>query len=201
MTDVVVVTLRRKTLNACLKAIGDSIPNPKIILVEGKGQIGDLRNRGLNQVKSPIFAFVDDDVIINKTWFERCSEKLRTPNVAMVCGTYYPFGGLGCCLCKTDVLKKIRVPRLDTQLEKRLEESGFVVSHVNVCCEHLHYGYIRHTLYWMRRGFYHGIKSCLEGIIISLFRRKDLRMSFVYFVWLINGVIRKTTRTKPKITS
>ena len=83
--DVVIVTLMREILDDTIKSVKAVIPNPNIILITGKGAIGDLRNEGLLKCSSSLMCFVDDDIILNSSWYTKCMQALQAhPEITAV---------------------------------------------------------------------------------------------------------------------
>jgi glycosyltransferase involved in cell wall biosynthesis len=84
LTDVVIVTLMRDTLQAVIESVKNSVPDANFILVTDKGLIGDLRNRGLNKATGEFVCFGDDDIIVSREWYEKCTEILKNDIVLFV---------------------------------------------------------------------------------------------------------------------
>jgi glycosyltransferase involved in cell wall biosynthesis len=190
----VIVTLQRPTLTRCVNAVLNVIPNANIILITERGNIGDLRNEGLRQVESEIFAFVDDDVIVNKRWFKECMKYIDRYD--MVCGRYYPFTGLGACVCRTSAFKKTKFDRrYDGTIYSKVR---YIV--VDVWCDHLDYHYIRHVLFWLRHsGVGHGVRGCLHHMFIGLFKRKDCYIFANFSILLVFAVVNKAIKLPARI--
>ena len=113
--DVVIVTLMRESLSNTIKSVKAVIPNPNIILITGKGAIGDLRNKGLLQCNSNLMCFVDDDIILNTDWYTKCLKALQAnPELIAVGGKTPIHDTLGCMICKTKEFKNAGgFPKLD----------------------------------------------------------------------------------------
>jgi glycosyltransferase involved in cell wall biosynthesis len=136
--DVVVPTLMRKTLPYCLQAIFEVIPEPIIHLITDKGlTTGEFRNKGLMECRSEYTVFVDDDVIVNKNWYEQCMKKLLdNPNLIVAGGRFEHGLTLGCIICRTKAFQQIGgFPRMDCYIERKL---GDRCATVDVVCQHIH---------------------------------------------------------------
>jgi glycosyltransferase involved in cell wall biosynthesis len=113
--DVVMLTKNsERLLNACLEAVYENVPVNRLIVVDGfssdntlrildrfnkkygnvkiiseRGSRGDARNRGIREVQTEWFAFVDSDVILCKDWFKKAS-KYVGKNVGAILGIDVP---------------------------------------------------------------------------------------------------------------
>lgn len=156
MIDVVIVTILRSSLKKSLKAINAVIPDPRIILITGfEGNMGDLRNKGLFQCTSKYTCFIDDDVIVNRTWFQKCMERLKMDDVILVAG-YIPEGiPDGNMICKTQPFKDVGgFPRLESLMWKKL--GNRIVGLPDAVCEHLGgrgFNPFFHQFIWATHGF------------------------------------------------
>ena len=98
--DVVVLTKNsERLLNACLESIYENVPVNRLIVVDGfssddtltildgfsreygnvkiiseRGSRGEARQRGIQEVQTEWFMFVDSDVILCKDWFNKASK-------------------------------------------------------------------------------------------------------------------------------
>lgn len=154
--DVVIVTLLRESLKNTMDSIKTVIPDPKIILITGKGAIGELRNRGLFQCSSSLACFVDDDIILNSSWYTKCMEALRTdPELIAVCGRTLVCYTLGCMIFRTEKFKSIGgFPNLDDRVTSKLGPRILTIN--DAVCEHyIKRGLdpIRHNFHWLCHGF------------------------------------------------
>ena len=133
--DIVIVTLLRESLRNTLDSISKTVPDPHIIMITGKGVIGDLRNRGLQKCSSEYCCFVDDDVVLNKNWFSTCMEKLKINSLVAVSGRSEEGYTLGCMICKTEEFKRRGgFPRLDSYVTNRFGSSFMFLE--DAVCEH-----------------------------------------------------------------
>ena len=115
--DVCIPTLNSgKTLDACLKAILETIPINRIIIADGYSKddtikiakkygceiiqtnksLGEVREMLIKMVKTEWFFFIDADIVVNKKWFYSLV-KAREENVGVVHG----FGLTKGCLLYT----------------------------------------------------------------------------------------------------
>lgn len=152
-----IVTLLRETLGNTIKSVKTVIPNPNIILITGKGAIGDLRNKGLRQCNSSLACFVDDDVILNSSWYTKCMNALQAhPEITAVCGTTPQlYWTLGCMICRTKEFKSAGgFPKLDDHVMQKLGKK--ILTLEDAMCEHqIKRGFepIRHNLHFLCHGF------------------------------------------------
>jgi glycosyltransferase involved in cell wall biosynthesis len=186
--DVVIVSSFRKTLPDCIKAIENTIPNANIILINGKGKaekMGYLRKQGIARVTTPIFAFIDDDIIVNKKWYEESIMELSKGN-DMVFGRVYPNFGIGLSLCNTEKLKSVSVDeKFDGSI---LEHLNYKV--INVWCEHKNYHLLRRQAFWLSHGFGYGTREAFKHI----FNSKDIYQAYTWGFTTIYSAIRNTLR-------
>ncbi len=196
-TDVVIVTLLRKTLPIVIKRINKIIPDNNIILITDKNHnIGDLRNIGLKKVTSDVCAFVDDDVLITKEWFNKCQQVLEEGSIA--CSLDFTI----CMLCKTKELKSIGgFPSFDSHIflnpKIQLLKENFGVTH-----QIENKDLLPHTFKWLMHGFSketpfghnNGIKSSLKISFNYLISKKPL-LSIPYWFWLTKALFIKIFKT------
>jgi hypothetical protein len=154
--DVVIVTLLRKTLVDTLKSVKAVIPDPNIILITGKGVMGDLRNKGLLQCSSELTCFVDDDIILNRNWYSKCMRVLQThPEITAVCGKAPQHYTLGCMIVRTKEFKSAGgFPKLDDHVQWKLGIKMLTLK--DAVCEHQikrGYGPFLHNLHFLCHGF------------------------------------------------
>ena len=64
----------------------ENIPINKLIINDER-PIGVARKRCVQQVKTPIFAFIDDDMIIDEYWFDILYSVIKRDNIGAVWGT------------------------------------------------------------------------------------------------------------------
>lgn len=154
--DVVIVTLLRETLSNTIKSVKAVIPDPNIILITGKGVIGDLRNKGLLQCNSNLMCFVDDDIVLNSDWYIKCMQTLQAhPKVIAVCGRAPMQYTLGCMICRTKELKTVGgFPALDERIIQKLGTK--LITLEDAMCQHqIKRGFepTRHVLHFLFHGF------------------------------------------------
>jgi hypothetical protein len=184
--DVVCVTASRKSLTEALQSALNVIPDANIILVTDKSRndltLGMLRNRGLAKVHSEFVCFLDDDIILNTDWYNKCMKRLEDKSVIAVAGKGSTSGivgdTLGCMVCKTKQFKAVRgFPKLDSYLENKIGKQFVIVQ--DAICEHRPsrgLTLIWHTLLGMQRNFqteskvghYKNPKDSVNQIISSL---------------------------------
>jgi len=109
--DVVIITKNSESiLNECLKSVYKNVPVNRLIVVDGystdktieivrefqkkhgnilliqdKGNRATARQKGINQVKTEWFMFVDSDAVLCKDWFKK-AEKHLGQNVGAIWG-------------------------------------------------------------------------------------------------------------------
>ena len=154
--DVVIVTLMRESLSNTIKSVKVVIPNPNIILITGKGAIGDLRNKGLLQCNSNLMCFVDDDIILNTDWYTKCLKALQAnPELIAVGGKTPIHDTLGCMICKTKEFKNAGgFPKLDDHVLRKRGSKIRILE--DAICEHQikrGFGPIQHNLHFLVHGF------------------------------------------------
>ena len=132
-----IVTLGRETLTGTVRSIKAVIPDPNIVLITGKGTIGDLRNEGLAKCNSTLMSFVDDDIILNKSWYQKCIQALeKYTEVIAVCGKAPYHHTLGCMICRTEEFKKVGgFPKLDDLVLEKLGPK--IITLEDAICDHL----------------------------------------------------------------
>jgi glycosyltransferase involved in cell wall biosynthesis len=150
--DVVIVTLLRSTLQRTIASINKVIPNPHIILVTEKGHLGTLRNLGLNQCHTEYSAFIDDDMELTPSWFERCMRTLKqNPNLVSVAGRHHEGFTFGCFICHTERFKQEGgFPQADCYMSDKTGRTTFKWV-PDAVCKHLIGGFepLRHTWRWI----------------------------------------------------
>jgi hypothetical protein len=154
--DVVIVTLNRPSLKNAVDSVKKAVPNSHIILVTRKGVIGELRNEGLRQCQSTLSCFVDDDLIVNRDWFQKCKKYLEeNPSVIAAFGKVQNSSTEGAMVCKTAEFRKAGgYPKLDNYVWNTLGHSIVLVDNAVVSYSYANcFAPIKHTLYWMCRGF------------------------------------------------
>ena len=193
--DVVIVTLMRQTLGDTIKSVKTVIPNPNIILITGKGAIGDLRNKGLRQCRSSLTCFVDDDIILNTDWFAKCMQALQThPEIIGVGGKTPIHDTLGCMIFRTKEFKRAKgFPKLDDHVLQKFGSKILILK--DAICEHQikrGFGPLKHNLHFLCHGFqtdqragwcYSPRKQLL--MVYSFFRAGQPDYAIGSSVWLI----------------
>jgi hypothetical protein len=196
--DVVIVTLLRESLVDTIKSVKAVIPNPNIILITGKGAIGELRNKGLLQCSSNLMCFVDDDIILNTDWYTKCIQTLQAnPELIAVGGKTPIHHTLGCMICRTKEFKNAGgFPKLDDHVLQKLGSKILILE--DAICEHQikrGFGPIQHNLHFLCHGFQTDERAgwCYNP-------RKQLLMVYYFFktghfdyavgssVWLIKPI-------------
>jgi glycosyltransferase involved in cell wall biosynthesis len=169
----------RETLSNTIKSVKAVIPNPTLILITGKGAIGDLRNQGLIKCTSDFMCFVDDDIILNPEWYAKCMQTLKAnPDAIAVCG-HTPFHHtLGCMICRTkELIKCGGFPPLDDHILEKLDPKILTVT--DAVCEHQvkrGFGPLKHNLHF----FFHGFQT-EERAGWVLNPRRQVWISLCYF--------------------
>jgi glycosyltransferase involved in cell wall biosynthesis len=193
--DVVIVTLLRYTLGNTIKSVKAVIPNPNIILITGKGNIGELRNKGLLQCTSELMCFVDDDIILNKNWYTKCMQIIQArPEIVAVCGKTPVHHTLGCMICRTQEFKRVGgFPQLDDYVLRKLGPK--ILSLEDAVCEHhvkRGFGPLQHNLHFLCHGFQTEKRAgwCNDPkkqvwITYGFFKAKYPDYAVGSFVWLI----------------
>lgn len=199
--DVVVPTLFRKSLPYTIDSIYKAIPNPNIILISDKGSTGEFRNKGLSKCTSEYCCFVDDDIILNKQWFEMCIARLESDkNLVAVRGTCK--GGVtnGCLICRTKPFKELGgFPKMDVNVDYRL--GSRLITLQDATCEHMNmrgFDPLLHAIHALTLDFQtenkwgvyesptHSVKTMLSHLKDGL---PDY--AIVYFLWITKAFFVK----------
>ena len=175
--DVVIITKNsERMLNECLKSVYENVPVNRLIVVDGystdktleivrqfqrkhgnilviqdKGNRATARQKGIAQVKTEWFMFVDSDAVLCKDWFKK-AEKHLGQNVGAVWGievwstiqnpvilklflwvTRKIFdlrGGTHDTLVRTDLVKDIEIPKIlhvfeDAYIKDWITQKGY----------------------------------------------------------------------------
>jgi len=175
--DVIIITKNsERMLNECLKAVYENVPLNRLIVVDGhstdrtleivrefqeehgnvlviqdKGTRATARQKGIDQVKTEWFMFVDSDAVLCKNWFKKAEKHLRQ-NVGAVWGievwstiqnpailkvflwiTRKIFdlrGGTHDTLIRTDLVKDIEIPQIlhvfeDAYIKDWITQKGY----------------------------------------------------------------------------
>lgn len=68
---------RTKELDECLQSISDQPYRPyEVVIVKDEGPLAWCRNKGARLASGNILIFIDDDVVVSKTWLQTISEVL-----------------------------------------------------------------------------------------------------------------------------
>lgn len=189
--DVVIPTLLRDSLLQTLKSVQDTIPDATVILVTGKGVIGDLRNKGLTRCSSEFTCFVDDDIILNKDWFDKCMNALKDKSLIAVSGRTREGYTLGCTVCRTKAFQNAGgFPSLDNYLPEKLGVKYRVVE--DAVCQHNVGRAVGHVLHFLvhgfqtesRAGFYNNPVESLR-LMFHYFKRGLPEYAVVQVFWLV----------------
>lgn len=175
--DVVIITKNSEhMLNECLKSVYKNVPVNRLIVVDGystdktleivrefqkkhgnilliqdRGNRATARQKGINQVKTEWFMFVDSDAVLCKDWFKK-AEKHLGQNVGAIWGievwstiqnpailktflwiTRKIFdlrGGTHDTLIRTDLVKDIEIPKIlhvfeDAYIKDWITQKGY----------------------------------------------------------------------------
>ena len=175
--DVVIITKNsERMLNECLKSVYENVPVNRLIVVDGystdktleivrqfqnehgnilviqdKGNRATARQKGIEQVKTEWFMFVDSDAVLCKDWFKK-AEKHVGKNVGAIWGievwstiqnpvflklflwvTRKIFdlrGGTHDTLVRTDLVKDIEIPKIlhvfeDAYIKDWITQKGY----------------------------------------------------------------------------
>ena len=189
--DVVVVTLgKRPSLRTVIASAKQVLPDPHFIFITEKGIIGDLRNKGLAQCTSDLVCFLDDDVLINKDWFQKCLRALENPNVYAVAGRVHESYTMGCT-----ILKRTHYPK---GAFSPLDKISDLVVLEDALCDHLdarNLQLLKRSWYWMfygfytesKVGFYHSPRYAIEQFTSSL-RRGLPDYAASEILWIIKSL-------------
>jgi glycosyltransferase involved in cell wall biosynthesis len=196
--DVVVPTLMRRSLRDCVQGIYRVIPNANIILATETGiPLGTVRNLGLRRARSEFVAFIDDDVLVNKAWFNKCMTILQDHAELIGVEGSVPEGQtLGCMILRRErFIKAGGYPKLDAYADNVYRDQLFIFS--SPTCYHYSKGLtlIRHALHWIFSfyqtespiGVYHNPKTSLK-MIIKFLRAKKPEMIVNEIIYLIKTI-------------
>jgi len=173
--EVVVPTLDRASLPDCLDATHLVLGKPTIHVQRERGiQLGTIRNIGLKKCRGNLVVFIDDDVILNKAWLEKCLKALdEDSNLIMVQGVVPEGETCGCMIVRRkEFVAGGGFPELDSYVNRRFEGHYKVVRDA-VCFHYARgFGLIRHALKWImsfyqtefRAGIYHDPKESLRNL-------------------------------------
>jgi glycosyltransferase involved in cell wall biosynthesis len=240
--DVIIITKNsERMLNECLKAIYENVPLNRLIVVDGysadrtleivgefqkkhenvlviqdKGTRATARQKGIDQVKTEWFMFVDSDAILCKNWFKKAEKHIRQ-NVGAVWGievwstiknlailklflwiTRKIFdlrGGTHDTLIRTELVKDIKIPKAlhvfeDAYIKDWITQKGYkLIACYDPFC--IHY---RPTSVWTIRGSLNIIADSIRAGRLTLFVRLTVAYGFytVYSIYqfLANNIKR-----------
>jgi glycosyltransferase involved in cell wall biosynthesis len=240
--EVIIITKNsERMLNECLKAIYENVPLSRLIVVDGysadrtleivsefqkkhenvlviqdRGTRATARQKGIDQVKTEWFMFVDSDAILCKNWFKKAEKHLRQ-NVGAVWGievwstiknpailklflwiTRKIFdlrGGTHDTLIRTELVKDIKIPKAlhvfeDAYIKDWITQKGYrLIACYDPFC--IHY---RPTSVWTIRGSLNIIADSIRAGRLTLFARLTVAYGFytVYSIYqfLANNIKR-----------
>jgi glycosyltransferase involved in cell wall biosynthesis len=232
--DAVMLTKNsERLLNACLKSVYGNVPINRLIVVDAfstdntlkifgefdkrygnvkiiteKGSRGKARERGIREVETEWFMFVDSDVILCKDWFKKASRYIEE-DVGAIWGVDIPgdvkskfmtkmlrwieartFGIRGGChdiLIRYDTVKDIKIPsELHTLEDAYIKEwilaknYRVIVSYASYC---RHYKTINNLLSKENR-----VSTILELKNIKLVRERLVYAMIFAFLWFLQGI-------------
>jgi glycosyltransferase involved in cell wall biosynthesis len=222
--DVVIITKNSEhMLSECLKSVYKNVPVNRLIVVDGystdktleivrefqkkhgnvlliqdRGNRATARQKGINQVKTEWFMFVDSDAVLCKDWFKK-AEKHLGPNVGAVWGievwstiqnpvllktflwiTRKIFdlrGGTHDTLIRTDLVKDIEIPKFlhvfeDAYIKDWITQKGYkLIACYNPYCLHF-----RPSSVWTIQGSLNIIADAIRVGRLTLL----VRLTFAY---------------------
>jgi len=224
--DVIIITKNSEhRLNDCLKSVYKNVPVNRLIVVDGystdktleivrdfqkkhgnvlviqdKGNRATARQKGINQVKTEWFMFVDSDAILCKNWFKK-AEKHLGENVGAIWGievwstiqnpailklfllvTRKIFdlrGGTHDILIRAELVKDIEIPRVlhvfeDAYLKDWISQKGYkLVACYDPFCVHY-----RPASVWTIRGSLNIIADAIRAGRLTLLVKLTLAYGF-----------------------
>ena len=224
--DVVIITRNsERMLVECLKSVYANIPVNRLIVVDGystdrtleivhdfhkehgnvlliqdRGTRATARQKGIEQVKTEWFMFVDSDVVLCKDWFKK-AEKQVGKDVGAVWGievwstiqnqailkifllvTRKIFdlrGGTHDTLVRTDLVKDIDIPKIlhvfeDTYIKDWITKKGYKM----VACYDPYCVHFRPSSVWTIRGSLNIIADAIRVGRLTLFVKLTLAYGF-----------------------
>lgn len=187
--DVVMLTKNsERVLNECLQSVYENVPVKRLIVVDGfstdntlrileeynkrygnvkvimaKGTRGEAREKGIREVRTDWFMFIDSDVVLCKNWFKKASRNMRE-DVGAIWGVDIPTeikneflktllqhmearvfdirGGCHDILIRRDTVKDIKIPSFlhtleDAYIKEWIEAKNYkVVISYDAYCKH-----------------------------------------------------------------
>lgn len=191
--DVVIVTLLKPSLRYTLKSIYETIPEPHLIFVLEKGVIGELRNKGLERVKTEFVCIVDDDIILNRDWYAKCMRRLlEDPSLVGVAGTTPQMATCGCMILRTkEFMATGGFPKLDSVIGRKLGRQ--LVTLEDAICTHMAGGIsvVLYQFHWLTHGFQTESKIGINinpkqsfTQLIRFLKQKHPDLAFVQLIWI-----------------
>ena len=238
--DVVMLTKNsEKTLNKCLKAVYENVPLNRLIVVDGysndktleilrkfqekqgsiiviqdRGTRSTARQKGIDQVRTEWFMFVDSDVVLCQDWYKKAQKHL-CQKVGAVWGievwstiqkpailklflwiTRKIFdlrGGTHDTLIRTDLVRDIKIPENlhvfeDTYIKDWITQKGYkLIACYNPFC--IHY---RSASVWTIQGSINIIAESIRAGRLSLLFKLTIAYSFytVYsmYQFILNSI-------------
>jgi glycosyltransferase involved in cell wall biosynthesis len=196
--DVIIVTLRRKSLAKTIQSAYKVIPEANITLLTEKIRpdltLGMLRNKGLAKARSEYTCFLDDDIVLSKDWYDKCMKALQNESTIVVAGGET----LGCIICKTKQFKEVGgFPKMDSYLEDKLGDRFVKLS--DAICEHeIPRGIpvIQHMLYGLmlnfqtesKVGVYHNPRKSVKQIF-SFLKEGSPDYAFCELFWIVKTLL------------
>lgn len=222
--DVVIITKNSEhMLNECLKSVYKNVPVNRLIVVDGystdktleivrefqkkhgnilliqdRGNRATARQKGINQVKTEWFMFVDSDAVLCKDWFKK-AEKHLGQNVGAVWGievwstiqnpailkiflwiTRKIFdlrGGTHDTLVRTDLVKDIEIPKIlhvfeDAYIKDWITQKGYKL----IACYDPYCIHYRPSSVWTIQGSLNIIADAIRVGRLTLL----VRLTFAY---------------------
>jgi glycosyltransferase involved in cell wall biosynthesis len=224
--DVVIITRNsERMLGECLKSIYANVPVNRLIIVDGystdktlqivrefqekhgnvlmipdKGTRATARQKGIDNVKTEWFLFVDSDAILCNNWFKKAEKRLGL-NVGAIWGievwstirnpvilklflmlTRKIFdlrGGTHDTLIRTDLVKDIKIPKIlhvfeDTYIKDWITKKGYKV----VACYDPYCIHFRPDSVWTIQGSLNIIADAIRVGRLTLFAKLTLAYGF-----------------------
>ncbi len=234
--DVVMLTKDSEhLLNDCLNSVYENVPVRRLIVVDGHSKDSTLgiirgfdrkygnvkiiaedgsraraRERGIQEVETDLFMFVDSDVILCENWFEKAEEYIDSdvgavwglnidviPNVknkfflkslALVARECFKLrGGMHDTIIRTELVKDIRIPEQlhayeDAYIVNWIKDKGYrVLIGDDIYCLH-----IRPTEDWsLKESFSLAALEIKCGLVHSRSFRYSFYYPFFMFYWLL----------------
>ena len=224
--DVVIITKNsERMLNECLKSVYENVPVNRLIVVDGystdktleivrqfqrkhgnilviqdKGNRATARQKGIEQVKTEWFMFVDSDAVLCKDWFKK-AEKHVGKNVGAIWGievwstiqnpvilktflwiTRKIFdlrGGTHDTLVRTDLVKDIEIPKIlhvfeDAYIKDWIIQKGYIL----IACYDPYCVHFRPVSVWTIQGSLNIIADAIRVGRLTLLVKLTLAYGF-----------------------